>query len=275
MSIRSFIETIVLMVAIALGAVFNFENKTILCKFLAEHESIVAALIGSMIAATIVGVGWFCAYTFHHKVQEKKLKNDIISIARKEIIEAAQDYQKNLRKINREISGLKFLIENNFEINWQEKLLTYNHMFYSLPDIWKQTLEDYQILFPETEDVRIQLHHRDVEISNLLIEFDRDLMLYTRDIYNESQIKCLVDKANITILGYILDQIGLMEDLQRYLRNCFLSQITSNKILERQPLDPSTPRIIMNYDTELLEIYNNVVGVTEIGKRIQEYNKNS
>lgn len=262
------------MVAISLGALFNFENKTIICKFLSEHQSIVAALIGSIVASTIVAVGWFCTYYFNNKAQDKKLKNDITNTARTEIIEAAREYQQNLRKINGEISGLKFLIDNDFAINWQEKLLKYNHMFYSLDNIWNQTLEDYQIIFPETKDVTIQLQNRDVEISNLLIEFDRDLMLYTGDIYNESQIKSLIEKANITILGYILDQIGLMEDLRRYLLNSSLSQITKNKILDRQPLDPSTPRIIMNKDTGLLEIYNNVVGITKIGKRIQEYNKN-
>lgn len=264
MSIRSVIEVIILMVVILIGAIFNVESKIIISKFLSDHQSIAAAIIGSIIVSIIATVGWFCAYYFNNKAQDKRLKNDITNTARKEITEALREYKKSLSEISSEISGLKFLIDNNFDINWQEKLVKYSSMFYSLTNVWNQTLEDYQILFPETKKVRIQLQYRNIELSNLLTEFDHDLMLYTRDTYNKVQVKVLIEKANITILDYILDQICLMEDLRIYLQNHSLSQITGNKVTERQPLDPSTPKIIMNKETGLLEINNNVVKITKM-----------
>ncbi len=271
MSIRSVMETIILMVAILMGAIFNAESKVIIYNFIVEYQFIAAAIIGSIIAATIAVVGLFCAYYFNNKVQEQRLKNDIMNTARQEITEALREYQTSLSEINKEISDLDFLIDN--DIDWQEKLVEYRRMFHSVTTVWHQILEDYQILFPETKNVIIQLQNRDVEISNLLTEFHHDLMLYTQENYNKVQVKAIIRKANITIVDYILDQIYLMKDLRIYLQNRSLSPIIRNTVRERQLIDPSTPKIIMNIHTGLLEINNNVAGITQMGKEIFKYDK--
>lgn len=273
MSIRSVIETVILLFAILLGAIFNVESKMIIYEFLSDHQSIAAAIIGSIIASTIIVLGLFCAYYFNNKVQDQRVKKDITNIARKEITEALKEYQKNLSEINHEISRLNFFMENDVDINWQENLVKYRNLFYSVTNAWNETLEDYQIIFPETRNVIIQLQHRDHEIANLLTEFHRDLIFYTKDIDDKVQVKVIIEKANITIFDYIVDQIGLIKDLRIYLQNCSLCQITGNNVAERQPLDPSTPKIIMNIDTGFLEIDNNVVTITQMGEEILKSNK--
>lgn len=136
-------------------------------------------------------------------------------------------------------------------------------------------LEDYEIIFPEIENVRIQLYHRQLDLLGLLGEFDRGLKQYINAESDKSQINCFIEDSSIIIQRHILDQICLMEDLRKYLQNRTLSQITGNKIPERKPLDLSVPKIVMNKTIGLLEIQNNDIGKSSYGKIINDIDKNN
>jgi hypothetical protein len=51
--------------------------------------------------------------------------------------------------------------------------------------------------------------------------------------------------------GRIADQVSLLEDLRVHLQNVSLSEITGQTLAERQPLDPSVPRILKDKDGHL------------------------
>ncbi|EIW15709.1 MULTISPECIES: hypothetical protein [Pelosinus] len=260
---RNFIEIIILLIVIMTGSLSKNEVLT----FIKGYQSIV----GGMIASIIAVIGWFYAYDFNNKVQDQRLKNDITNTARKEITEAIREYQKNLSKIMEEISHLKFLLNNDIDINWDEKLSKYDIMFYSVNKLWNENLEDYQIIFPETKDVRIQLQERDFDITGMLTEFKSDLTR-RKMMIGKDRIKDLIENANLTINEYLLDQMCLMEDLRIYLQNRALSQITGNIVPERKPKDSSTAIILMNESTGYLEIYNNKVGVSALSKILLKHN---
>lgn len=254
MSRRNIIEAIILMVVILIGALFNIENQEIICKFISTYQSIAAAIIGSIIASTIAVIGWICAYYFNNKVQNQRLRNDITNTARNEITKSIREYQSWLM----DVQSLIEQISNKNSSEDAKNILKVKHF-------WNQYLEDYEILFPETAKIRVQLMDRNTDIMELISILDVSVYAFFE----------LINKDNIrreNAAGYVLDQVCLMEDLRIYLQNRCLGEITGNKVPGRELRDISVPKIVTNKDG-LLEIENNNVGITEVGLMIQNLKK--
>jgi hypothetical protein len=246
------------------GILFNAENKIIISNFISNNQSIAAAVIGSIIASGIAVAGWIFIYYFNNKIQEKRLKNDITNIARTEITAAIREYERCLIEVESELDTLKYTINPHL------KMEEYFKIFHQKKILWNQKLEDYQMLFPEVESVRIELQHRDIELMQMLMEIRKKLFLavQTKDGINELAESNYINNT----ISYMLDQIGLMDDLRKYLQNRCLGEITGNSVNKRNPKGITVPQIIINKDSKALEIYNNVTG-TAVGRKIQELNQ--
>ena len=267
MSNRNIIEAIILMVTIFMGALLNAENQEVIHNFVSAHQSIAAAIIGSVIASTIAVAGWICAYYFNNKVQEKRLKSDIMNTARKETVEAIREYQKWLMKVITDLDDMMDGIKNNYSKPWLQVFDEHRRQY---PNSWNETLDDYQILFPETAEVGIKLQYRSIEIDKFLSDTHFDLLTPTMFEPNSAN-KVDMLKEYEFYRSYVMNQFGLMEDLRIYLQNRCLSEITGNKVPERDITDESLPHIFIT-NKGLLDIKNNSMGVRWL---VQEIQKNS
>lgn len=224
----------------------------------------------SIISMLIVVAGWFFTYYFNNKVQDRRLKNDITNTARKEITQASREYQEWLNHIHSHLLWVKNSSFANQEI--MSNFDKWNSLYSRSPSAWNTTLENYAILFPETQKVRVQLQDRDIEIGQMLLGIHEKFLAarYTGKI---DGLMGLLNQVQDNPLDYISDQICLMIDLNTYLQNKCLGEITGNAIPARLPRDPMLPLIEMN--DGMLEIKNNRVGITKVGQMIQKVKKDN
>lgn len=255
MNHRDSFVLIVIGTLILIGALFNVEAKDSTKSFITAYQSITAAVIAALIAIC----GWYYSYAFNNKVQDRRLRNDITNVARLEITKNIREYQDWLSRAR----GLISALGNQNDLI--QKLIDLENLKDQIPVTWNASLEDYQILFPETEKVRVQLQERSIEIAQMI--FDIFLSLEYASIQGDNKIGTIKDEAALFILDYMLDQISLLEDLRIFLQNKCFSEITGAKIPEREPRDISVPKIISK--NGLLEIQNNLSGITTIGKMLQ------
>lgn len=224
-------------------------------KFIKDYQAIIAAIIASLIAIA----GWFGAYLFNNKVQDRRLKNDITNTARNEITKGIREYQDWLSKADSVIT-----LSQPSDLFEKIKILINTDT-----NSWNRSMEDYEILFPYAEKVRVQLQDRAIDIDRMLSIVQTNVVFFSKDEMNE-----IIKQARDQFSPHIQDQIALFEDLRRELQNYCLREITGNKIPPRKPRDTSVPQIIMNKEG-ILEIANNVVGITDWGKQLQQYKKDN
>lgn len=209
------------------------------------------------IAASIAVVGWLINHKLALRAQKKKFLNDIKNDARLKISEAIRDYQDWLSALNGYFVGLEVTLTLNHSlatINWVEEHGKFQKVACNSPRKWNWLLEEYRILFPETNKVRVILQRRDYEIEQLLLWFEREFWLYHQNQDDISGKMITYNEAK-RWFGYLLDQACLADDLRVYLQNHTLSDITGNKVPERNPCDKNICRVKM-MDDKYLDVVN-------------------
>ncbi len=225
-----------------------------------EHEGFATAMVG-LIAVLIAIVGWFFTYKFQIRSQNKQMLNQIANDARKDLVSNFRKYQEWLMKFYLYIDMLSSKLHNyehNGEFDWASELKTYRLIIEEIPIKWNFVLEESEILFPETRDIRIRLQKRHQKILDFALWFQvnffnpDDLPL----IGTNKRVELVQRKNSVIVnsekaLEYILDQCSLSEDIKIYIQNKCLNEITGNELPERTPPDNSIPRIIVASDGKL------------------------
>ncbi len=222
-----------------------------------------------MLSMVIVVAGWYFTYRFNNKVQDRRLRNDIVNTARQEITKACREYQHWLNSLH---SHLTWVTNNNYDrsASVDSDFNKWNDLREQRFMTWNALLEDYAILFPETKKIRVQLQDRDIEIGQLLMNIHMSFLAAKHEGLTKPLQDLLKSTPNNAI-EYISDQMCLMIDLNVYMQNRCLGEITGNKIQPRSPRDTTVPKIVIK--NGVLEIENNVVGITAIGRLIQDAKK--
>lgn len=166
-----------------------------------------------IIAVFIAVAGWGITHYLNIKAQEKALLNQIKNDARLVIASSLRDYQKWLTALHYNFIKLNELGSYIPEIQFSTDSMQ-----------WILVLEEYEILYPESRDVRIQL------------------------MQNHFNIKDLISKSlkNSDLETLILNQIDYIEYLRIYFQNVTLNKITGNMIPEPIPGEFSSPRIVLS-----------------------------
>lgn len=205
-----------------------------LIHWLSEYEGIIAVLIAVM--------GWLANHKLTIKAQNKAFLNQIRNEARKEISKNLREYQMWLGDVCANIVGLEIasIVENQeIRIHWLEKHAESCRIFFQPnSEWWLFILEEYEILFPESRHVRMQLIDRHRAIRSLL-----ETCLGGLTESKERRIEVIRSVKNQFEL--LLDQMALIEDLKIYFQNRVLSSITGNEVPIRKPKDSSLPRIVL------------------------------
>lgn len=193
-------------------------------KWVKDYEGIIVVFIAVL--------GWLITYWLNVKAQRKAFLNQIQNSARLDITRALRDYQSWLTemidKSNRLYDMLYVVnLSNGFvaqQLNETRK--SFNDALCAPTSTdWIIILEEYETLFPETRQARVQLLEKHRRIKDKLVNYSRDY------------------KKKIDI-NLILDQLALVEDLRIYIQNNTLGVITGNKISERELIDPRLPKLV-------------------------------
>lgn len=106
---------------------------------------------------------------------------------------------------------------------------------------WIERLEDYEIVLPETRQVRIELLKRNRVLSeqgtqlwNAVFNGDPNWMNIAKDL----------DQS-------VWDTGGLARDLMIFVQNRCLGEVFDTQVMQRQPLDPRVPQIVRGSDGNL------------------------
>lgn len=207
-----------------------------------------------LVPALVSVVGWIAVYGFNVRAQTRALRLQVVDRARLDVV-------SELRKYQHWLSALWYPVfsadsgASAFDHGKWERLQT--QLSGALDEhrpsqAWQLRLEEYEILFPESRGVRIELGHRSREIVRLAVDASvclGSMALARADSPNEVQ-RGLFSAASEAMTN----QQALVEDLIVHLQNASLGPITGNRVPLRLPGDPNTERMELNSITKQLVI---------------------
>jgi len=199
-----------------------------------------------IVAVTIAVAGWLVNHALTIRAQNKNFVRQVIDRARLEITAAIRECTEWLTDVHVAIltSHLSTIsAEAGGQVNWRQRFSELSELFSKNPLKWCQYLEEYEILFPKTAQCRRSLLERQAQIGQCAQQFATDLLYAAMGSSGLEEVKKVIQKAQGHV-GIVIEQTGLMIDLQIYLQNVCLSRLTGNSIPPRQPEDPSVPRLV-------------------------------
>ena len=204
----------------------------------------------------IAVIGWVITHILTLKAQRKKFLDDINNNARIEISKAIRDYQGWLSASETYFKVLEFKlrrIQIDGPMDWESDYKTFQEkVLIDSPNYWSWLLEEYRILFPETARIRTILSRRDFEIHEAIRWFYIEFWRRPQDPEQLTHNRIIIFNQLQGWLDYITDQLCLLIDLQIYLQNKVLNEITESHVPSRKPPNVSSPRIIMGPNSELI-----------------------
>jgi hypothetical protein len=197
-----------------------------------------AALAVSVVALVLTGLGWFVNSWLNARTQRQALVNSLTNDARVTLTDAIRDLHDWCVEMQTlaasmpvdDITSLGQTSEHH-ESRKRElvELSTDSRHF-----VWLRRLEEYESLFPGTASVRVEL------LNILMAACNSARQLALRHAPGSPP-----PNSDLDLFGKgINDILALTWDLLIYLQNVSIGQITGNEIRERQPLDPTSIRLI-------------------------------
>jgi len=197
-----------------------------------------AALAVSVIALLLTGLGWFVNSWLNARTQRQALVNSLTNDARVTLTDAIRDFHDwcfDIQSVAQcmpmdDITSLGQTSEHHEKR--KRELLTLSTDPRQL--VWLRRLEEYEPLFSGIRCVRPEL----LKIVSTACDSARQLA--ERHAPGMPPAKDDLDR----FAREINDILALAWDLLVYLQNVSIGRITGNEIPERQPLDPSSIRLI-------------------------------
>jgi hypothetical protein len=194
----------------------------------------------------IVVAGWLVNHVLATRAQRKALRLQVLDRARLEMVQALRDCQQ---WINKTMSALHFarelaslpLGDSPWSPATEELWDLINH---DAPAYrWVLRLEEYEILFPETRGVRLELERRTRAHSKLVLTLYQTLHqvdwigpAYKGD-RRELAERVLADAGPLRVQG------ELIGDLIIHIQNLALHRISGRKVPLRRPADRGAERV--------------------------------
>ncbi len=173
--------------------------------------------------------------------------HNILNEARKDIVKAVRDYQDWLGGVHAFFDQLPWRLDLEASGVPQDWLRAHRESMEAVnPDAgtrWIMTLEEYEILFPETAECRRALSDEQRKIRERLTDIQFSIL--------NSATRDRTVRSYSEISNAVQDQLALMEDVRVYIQNKTLSSITGNTVPMRKPPDPKVPRIVAGANGQL------------------------
>jgi len=130
-----------------------------------------AAIISATISATVSVIGWLIAHGLTIRAQRKALQNQIINAARESVVHGIRKYQdwiSDVKGFALRLNWAHDAEQSGIPQDWKHLAEEAMALFYERDDSlgWIFSLEEYEIVFPETREVRhyLQEKHRKIII---------------------------------------------------------------------------------------------------------------
>jgi hypothetical protein len=191
-------------------------------------------------------IGWMltlAGWIITNRAQRKNLLHQVDNSARIDLTKGIRDYQNWLSRVDAMVCLLSAKIRMA-NVNW-DNIYADTISLLSNEDAhrWIFLLEEYEILFPGTRDVRQEL------VKRHRVAFDKAWRLSDKLVIAESRTTAIQETQSLS--NDIMNMVALMEDMRVYLQNKTLNSITGNLVPYRQPPDQTMPRIIVAHKDHL------------------------
>ena len=178
------------------------------------------------VAVLVAVVGWLLSDYLARRAQRKAFKNHVSNDARLDIHAELTRYMEWLAKVYAEIGWLDGPPEVSVDsVHKKLRGLVGDRATSS----WVGRLEQYELLYPGTAKVRLDLLARGRSISD---DLHKLLILLLNP---EERPKSEPLKTNI------MNQLGLIQDVMIHLQNSCLEHIAGRRVPERVPTSPTVP----------------------------------
>ena len=209
---------------------------------MAASISIAISVIGLIISIT----GWIVVHLLALRTQKLALINSMRNEARLEITRKIHEFHDCCNEIQ-SASSIAFMddsllaagVDNPFRTraNRIRELCTDERLH-----LWLRPLEEYELLFPETTNVRIQLLHR----SNQVLAERRSIA----DRYENGATEPRTSELDAHA-SEIWDLVALTWDLLIYVQNKCIGDLVGKHIPPREVTSPELPKIAMGTNGQL------------------------
>lgn len=198
--------------------------------------------------------GWFISARLSERAQRRMFLHNLINTARGEIIgeiRAGQDWVTDLNSIafrsRLALEKHKMLpISDDLQrqLFWHDQAGEAHKMLYSqrgAPHRLLTILEEYELLFPETRQVRSQLCI--FAQARVMEPFSRSIIDLGIESLREQAISDMQVQSDQR-----MDYAAVLEDLRVHVQNASLATITGGRVPKRSPLDPTVPIMVAKSD---------------------------
>lgn len=221
---------------------------------LGREPALLTALIGWLLTIFIAVTGWILAAIGASRSRTKSFRLDVTEHARREVIPNVIAYQRWIGSLATLLQGLTWLKAAS-----ESDLFTGEYLretWWSQAEALRETLgksnealgmfamlEDYEAVFPQTRDVRIQL----IEFHRCLVDFAQ----HTHSVLLRDMPTVAFSRPDFSWLEVVQESVdayydmhALTQDIRVGIQNAALSNVFGTKVLAREPRQVGLPQVV-------------------------------
>lgn len=218
-------------------------------------------MMSPLVTVALAIAGWMVAHLFSLRAQRRLFHTQVLERARQEVTEAIREYQDWLLAIHRARYGLMdvpILLRAGLEVDLPALAKSFLDLLGQRATMrnWAIRLEDYEILFPDTREARIDLDKIHLQVVRYISQRHEgllDISLRYQGLLGASlkvdadALEKIIEQAEEIIKkahderGVIDDHVALLDDLRLHLINRTLGGIAGGTVPPRVPLILRSP----------------------------------
>ncbi len=208
----------------------------------ATSISIAISVVGLVISIT----GWIVVHLLALRTQKLALINSMRNEGRLEITQRIREFHDCCNEIQ-SASSLAFMDDSLLAAGADNPYRTRANRIRELCTderlhLWQRSLEEYELLFPETANVRVELLHRSSRVF--------DEMRLIADRYESGAADPRTSELDAHA-SEIWDLVALTWDLLIYVQNKCIGDLVGKHIPARQVTSPELPKIATKANGQL------------------------
>lgn len=223
----------------------------------AQGQTLLVAQVGWIVTLVVALLGWLASAVISARERAKRHRLDVTEHARREVVPLIASYQDWIGELTTQLSSLEWLrtTDQNHLFTAQQVFENWQHQTEALASTLARgreavrmfgMLEDYEVVFPQTREVRMQLVGYHLELqgfayrvhSRLLQSMSLDYLAGGKSLNLD-----WLDHVKEAETAYY-DMQAMMLDIRAGIQNAALSEVFNASVPEREPLDHDLPLVI-------------------------------
>jgi hypothetical protein len=199
------------------------------------------ALVSATVSSLVAVAGWVISYRFAVRAQRLNLQNQTINSSREVVVKALRDYQDWLSDMigwTASLYAAQADEDTRFPKDWRQiSMESATRVYDSGRSVaWNLVLEDHQVVFPETRNVRHYLndHHRELVLPKIHELFGA---IRSRDARERL--------FRVEQFAVFQDQSALITALTVHIQNQSFGRLLDRHEPVPEPIVTGLPRLVM------------------------------